>query len=86
LKACVVLVDDGVYAARTGQDATGTGWTALSPVWAQQLAKGVQLYVHAPSARVRGLLADEQLVAGAELVEDDALANLLAESDAVMVY
>jgi sulfur relay (sulfurtransferase) DsrF/TusC family protein len=86
LNACAVLVDDGVYAARDGQDCTGTSWTALSPVWSQHLAKGACLYVHAPSARARGLLTDAQLVSGVELLEDDALAQLLADCDAVMVY
>jgi sulfur relay (sulfurtransferase) DsrF/TusC family protein len=85
LEACAVLVDDGVYAAHAAQDAAGTGWTALSPVWAQHLAKGARLYVHAPSAHARGLAA-EQLVPGLQWIDDDRLAQLLAECDAVMVY
>ncbi len=85
LDTCAVLMDDGIYAARAGQDAAGTAWTALSPVWQQHLAKGARLYIHAPSARVRGL-ADHAFVAGAEWIDDAALAQLLAGSDAVMVY
>jgi sulfur relay (sulfurtransferase) DsrF/TusC family protein len=86
LDACAVLMDDGVYTAHAGQDVAGTDWTALSPVWAQQLAKGARLYIHAPSARTRGLQDDDQFVAGAQWIEDDAVAQLLAESDLVMVY
>lgn len=86
LDACTVLMDDGIFVARAGQDVASTDWTALSPVWSQHLAKGARLYVHAPSARARGLPATEQFITGAQWIEDDALAQLLAESDLVMVY
>jgi sulfur relay (sulfurtransferase) DsrF/TusC family protein len=86
LDAYAVLMDDGVYTARAGQNVASTDWTALSPVWSQHLAKGARLYVHAPSARTRGLQATEQFVEGAQWIEDDMLAQLLAESDLVMVY
>ncbi|MBI5880226.1 MAG: DsrE family protein [Chloroflexi bacterium] len=86
LATCAVLIDDGVYAARDGQDAAGTAWTAQSPFWPQHLAKGARLCIHAPSARARGLLADGRWVAGAELLDDVAVTQLLAECDAVMVY
>ncbi len=86
LDACAVLLDDGVYAARAEQNVAGTDWTALSPVWSQHLAKGARLYIHAPSARARGWQDNAQFIAGAQWIEDDALAQLLADADAVMVY
>ncbi|MBI1800220.1 MAG: DsrE family protein [Chloroflexi bacterium] len=86
MDTCAVLMDDGVYAACDGHDTTATPWTALSPLWAQHLAKGARLYVHAPSAQARGLLAAERLVAGAQWIEDDALARLLVDCETVMVY
>lgn len=86
MDAYAVLMDDGVYTARAGQNVAGTDWTALSPVWSQHLAKGARLYVHAPSAHTRGLQATEQFVTGAQWIKEDALAQLLAESDLVMVY
>ncbi len=86
MEAYAVCMDDGVYAARDGQDPAGTNWTALSPVWAQHLAKGARLYVHAPSAQARGLLADECLVAGAQVIDDDRTARLLVDCETLMVY
>lgn len=79
----VVLLDDGVYVARDGQNAANTSWTPLAPEVLKTLAKGARYYVHAPSAAARGL---EELITGVEMLDDGGLADLLAASDAVMVY
>ena len=82
----VLLVDDGVYVARDGQDVSGTAWTSLVQPLAKGIAKGAHVYLHTPSAQARGLLNDEHFVIGIELVDDGELARLLTESDIVMVY
>jgi uncharacterized protein involved in oxidation of intracellular sulfur len=82
----LVLIDDGVYVARDGQNANGTDWTALIPALAKAMAKGARVWVHTPSARERGLLKDEHFIIGIEPLDDARLAEILAGSNAVMVY
>ncbi|MBI4787832.1 MAG: DsrE family protein [Chloroflexi bacterium] len=82
----VLLVDDGVYVARDGQDARGTAWTNLVEPLAKGIGKGACVYVHRPSAQARGLLDAEHFVIGVELVDDAGLARVLAQSETVMVY
>lgn len=82
----VLLVDDGVYVARDGQDAGNTAWTSLVPPLAKAVAKGARVYLHTPSAQARGLLTGEHFVIGVEQLDDVGLARLLIESDMVMVY
>ena len=86
LQTSAVLIDDGVYVARDGQDTGTTGWTAPSPFLTEAVAKGARVFAHAPSAQARGLLRDGHFVVGVELVDDDGLGRLLAASDSVMVY
>ncbi len=82
----VLLVDDGVYVARDGQDVGSTSWTALVAPLTKGIAKGARVYVHTPSAQTRGLLSAEHFIVGVELTDDDGFARMLAQSDAVMVY
>ena len=82
----VLLVDDGVYAARGGQDTGTTAFTSLADPLAKGIAKGARVYMHVPSAQMRGLLNDAQTIPGVDCIDDDGLTRLLAESDTVMVY
>ncbi len=86
IQTTVLLVDDGVYVARDGQDVGSTAWTSLVAPLAKGMTKGARVYMHAPSAQARGLLADEHFVAGVELIDDAEFARVLARSDALMVY
>jgi len=86
IRTHVLLVDDGVYVARVGHDPDGTAWTSLIPPLSKALANGTRVYVHAPSAQVRGLPQNGDLIAGVEFIQDDALAEILATSGAIMVY
>ncbi len=87
-----VLVDDGVYLAKRGQDPGGTGWISLAGALGQALAARAagssapaQVYVHRQSAETRGLdLLD--LVAGVELVGDAQLATVLASAHALLIF
>jgi len=86
LQTSMLLVDDGVYVARDGQDVSGTAWTNLVEPLAKGIAKGARVYLHTPSAQARGLLNEEHFIIGVELVDDAGLARVLEQSDAVMVY
>jgi len=91
MSVCAVLVDDGVYLAKQGQDPGGTAWAGLSAVLDQALgprtgsSPRARLYVHRSSAETRGLdLSD--LVAGVELVDDVQVAAALASATALLVF
>lgn len=91
MSACAVLVDDGVYLAKRGQDPGQTAWTSLSAVLEQALgprtgaSPRARLYVHRRSAETRGLDPSD-LVAGVELVDDAQLAAALASADALLIF
>ncbi|MBI5301019.1 MAG: DsrE family protein [Chloroflexi bacterium] len=82
----VLLVDDGVYLARGGQDAGNTGITSLAEPLTKGIAKGTRVYMHVPSAQARGLLNDPQVLPGVDCIDDDGLARLVLASEIVMVY
>ncbi len=91
----LVLLEDGVYVARDGQDGERLGFTSLArPLvqFAQQQGTradgrpiGGHVLVHGPSLAARGL-SSEELVAGAEVIDDAGLARASAEFDAVLTY
>jgi tRNA 2-thiouridine synthesizing protein D len=92
LTAWAVLMDDGVYVAKRGQDPRDSGWTNLSGALQQALGRRpagpsgpVRVYVHGPSAQIRALDPSD-LIPGVELVDDSQLATLLASSDALLVF
>ena len=86
IQTTVLLVDDGVYVARAGQDAGNTGFTSLVEPLVKSIAKGARVYMHVPSAQTRGLLNDPQMLPGVDCIDDDGLARLMAASEMVMVY
>ncbi len=86
IQTTVLLVDDGVYVARNGQNPGKTSFTALVDPLAKGIAKGARVYLHIPSAQARGLLDDPHLIGGVDCLDDDGLARVLAESEMVMVY
>jgi sulfur relay (sulfurtransferase) DsrF/TusC family protein len=89
-----LLMDDGVYLARAGQQATG-GWMDLSRALGNLLAQSATdadgserraaVYVHGPSMRSRGL-GEADLVPGCRVVDDAGAATLLGQADATLVY
>jgi len=91
----VVLMGDGVYVGATNQDAGSAGWTSLAEALEQALSSGAKLregghnrasaHAHAPSLAERGLAA-ERLVKGVQLVSDAEMAELLAQSESVLVF
>jgi len=92
MAVCAVLVDDGVYLAKQGQDPGGTGWTSLSGALGQALGSGptgasapARAYVHRPSAETRGL-DHLDLVPGVEWIDEARFAALLASAEALLVF
>jgi len=92
LSVHAVLVDDGVYLARQGQDPGDTGWTSLSDALRQPLGSGAAgpsssacAYVHRPSAETRGL-DHLDLGPGVELIDDTQLEAVLTSSDALLIF
>ncbi len=89
LEATAILLEDGVYVARTGQDAATTGWTALSPVLADALRKAgtgsPRLLVDRESLHARGIPA-ESLIPGSTVVDERTIADALSRARWVMVY
>ncbi len=94
LRPVGLLVDDGVYLAKAGQQAAG-GWTDLSAALADLLAqtgtdsdgggRRAAVYVHGPSLRARGL-GETDLVPGCHVVDEAEAAALLGRADATLVY
>jgi sulfur relay (sulfurtransferase) DsrF/TusC family protein len=89
LDATAILLGDGVYVARAGQDPGKTGWTALSPALEAALegakAGSSRLLVDEASLRERDVPA-ASLIHGATVVDERAIAQALAQARWVMVY
>ncbi len=92
MSAYAILVDDGIYLAKHGQDPGDTGWTSLSGALGQSLGSGTTgssaragVYMHRPSAETRGL-DHIDIVPGVELIDDAQLAAVLASADALLIF
>ncbi|MBI2563527.1 MAG: DsrE family protein [candidate division NC10 bacterium] len=89
LEATAILVGDGVYVARAGQDPGATGWTALSPALEEVVgaaaAGSPRLLVDEVSLQSRGLHF-ASLIPGATVADEQAVADALAQARWVMVY
>lgn len=89
-----LLMDDGIYLARAGQQAAG-GWLDLSRALSDLLAQSATdesgemrraaVYVHGPSLRARGL-SQGDLVPGCRVVDESEAAAVLRQADATLVY
>ncbi len=82
LDVSALLVDDGVFVAKHGQNPQESGWTSLSAALRQALAESahesdrrVAVYVHRPSMEQRGLDLDD-LIPGVQIIDDDGLASI----------
>lgn len=84
-----LFVDDGVWCLRRGQSAGATGFISLSEAIADSLAKTdgpvPRLVVHRPSLEVRGLQPDD-LISGAEFVDDAGLAEIITTTQFLLRY
>jgi sulfur relay (sulfurtransferase) DsrF/TusC family protein len=89
VEASAILMGDGVYVARAGQDPGTTGWTALSPALEDALRRAgtgsPRLLVDRESLHARGIPA-ESLIPGSTVVDEQAVADALSRARWVMVY
>ncbi len=90
--AGAVLLDDGVYLAKRGQEPGESGWVSLSAVLEQALADcradppcQLHVYVHEGSLKDRDL-APTTLVRGVELANDDQVAMVIAEARRMLIF
>ncbi|HEY3366121.1 MAG TPA: DsrE family protein [Symbiobacteriaceae bacterium] len=87
-QAVAVLVDDGVWVARPGQQPGASGFTSLSDALTAALkASGPvpRVAVHRPSLEARGLTAAD-LIAGVELVDDAGLTQIITETQFLLRF
>jgi sulfur relay (sulfurtransferase) DsrF/TusC family protein len=88
----LLLMGDGVYLARAGQE-PAPGWTGLSSALEQALTSrggdaerpACAVFALQPSLETRGL-STADLVAGCEIADENAAARLLAGADATLIY
>lgn len=95
IATALVLVEDGVEVARAVQRGERIGFTSLAEPLGQYLKQqGTagdgsplrgRVVAHGPALALRGLKPAD-LVDGVEIADDEGLARLLAECDAVLAY
>jgi len=89
----VVLVDDGVYLAKTGQDPSSTEWLSLGGTLEEIIARGLyekkdspaEFYADSDSLRQRSL-NPEDLVEGLEPIAHEKIADLMASHRLQMIF
>lgn len=89
LTVAAVLVDDGVWVARMGQDPGATGWTSLSEALANALGTvdGAAPQILADQdALVRAGLRTEDLVPGVRPVSPEAVAEVVATARHLIIF
>jgi len=82
--AVALLVDDGVWLARSGQDAAQSGFTSLSQALADSLQKA-RVVVHGPSLAERGLTPAD-LLPGVTLATDAELADIMTDAQFLLRF
>jgi sulfur relay (sulfurtransferase) DsrF/TusC family protein len=89
----VVLIDDGVYLARTDQDPGQSGWLSLGATLEEIIARGLyekkdapgEFYVDSDSLRQRGL-NPEDLVEGLEPIDHGKISDLMARYRLQLIF
>ena len=80
----MVFIDDGVFQLKKGQDTSAIGMKNFSPTYRALEGYDVEkLYVEKESMDARGLTADD-LVVPVEVVDADALREIMAQQDVVL--
>jgi tRNA 2-thiouridine synthesizing protein C len=80
----MVFIDDGVFQLKKGQDTKAIGMKNFSPIYRALEGYDVEkLYVEKESMDARGLTEDD-LVVPVEVVDADALRDIMASQDVVL--
>lgn len=89
----IVLVDDGVYLAKEGQDPGQSPWLSLGGTFDEIIARGLyerkddpaEFYVEDRSLQERGLQMDD-LVEGLEPVHSEKVSELMARHRLQLIF
>jgi len=81
----LILVDGGVLLAKKGQDDTGTGFTNLEGTLKDCLEMGVTVYADVASINAQRV-ASNDIVENVKLIDSKAIAGLLKEAKATMIF
>ena len=89
----VVLVDDGVYLAKEGQEPGQSQWLALSETFDEVIARGLyekkddpaEFYVEEESLRQRGLDLDD-LVESLEPIDHGKVSELMSSHQLQLIF
>lgn len=95
IPTAAIFIDDGVYVAKDNQNAEQTDWASLSDTLKrtlevtieseERIENRVQIYVHEESMREKGL-DNKDLVEGVKVIDDNELAEIITNADAVAVF
>jgi len=83
-KAILYLIDSGVFAAKKGQEAGGTGFTGLGESL-ELLSDEMEIYACQNSLRECGLKVDD-LIEGVKVDDGNILVKALQSAQSVMIY
>ena len=89
----LVLIDDGVYLAKEGQDPGDSAWLPLDATLEEVIARGLyeikdtpgEFYIDKDSLEKRGMDAEE-LVEGLELIDSKKVSQLMAEYNLQLIF
>ena len=82
----LVFMDDGVYQLRRGQDTQALGVKDFARAFAAlEMYEPERVIVEEASLRERGLSPDDLMIA-VEVLDSDAVARLLEDSDTVLSF
>jgi len=85
LSIVLILVDGGVLLAKKGQDISDTGFTNLENTLKDCIDMGVEVLVDKSSMKEHYLEVDN-LVDGVKIVNSHEIAEVVKESDRVMIF
>lgn len=85
LNVDLILLDGGVLLAQKGQDDSGTGFTNLEGALKDCLDMGVSVYADGPSLEANHLSMD-QLIDGVKITDSVAIAQLIRDAKATMIF
>lgn len=89
LAVSAILVGEGVWAAKAGQESGGSGWLPLSESLAELLVQGDRPTppVYAPEAALADAgLTPDHLVPGVTVVPDETIAKVVSGARHVMIF
>lgn len=89
----VILVDDGVYLAKEGQDPEQSSWLSLSETFDEIIARGLyekkdnpaEFYVEKESLHQRGLEIDD-LIESMEPIDHGKVSELMAMHNLQLIF